>query len=181
MSEVDELLHRAGEALLDLAAERPWRDVTLRQIAERAAIPLGELYPLANAKTALLDNISARFDQAALATAATPSDDVHDRLFDAVMARVEIMQPRRAALTAIASGPGGVFTFATHLPRTARAILEAAGVAATPPRLAAMTAVWARTAQVWRDDTGALNRTMAEIDKRLKQMRDRLGRIGAGY
>jgi hypothetical protein len=35
--------------------------------------------------------------------------------------------------------------------------------------------------QVWRDDEGALNRTMAEIDQRLKQMRERLGRIRAGF
>jgi hypothetical protein len=44
-----------------------------------------------------------------------------------------------------------------------------------------MTLLWVRVVQVWRDDEGALNRTMAEIDKRLKQMRTRLGRIGAGF
>ena len=44
-----------------------------------------------------------------------------------------------------------------------------------------MTAVWLRTLQVWRDDEGALNRTMAEIDRRLRQMRDRLKRVGAGF
>jgi hypothetical protein len=44
-----------------------------------------------------------------------------------------------------------------------------------------MTAVWARVLQVWRDDEGALNRTMAEIDARLRQMRERLGRVGAGF
>jgi hypothetical protein len=44
-----------------------------------------------------------------------------------------------------------------------------------------MAAVWGRVLQVWRDDEGALNRTMAEIDKRLRQMRERLGRIGAGF
>ena len=44
-----------------------------------------------------------------------------------------------------------------------------------------MTAVWARVAAVWRDDEGALNRTMAEIDRRLKTMRTLLGRIGAGF
>ena len=115
-----------------------------------------------------------------MATAATPSDDLHDRLFDATMARVEAMEAHRAALISMARGEA-LIAIATHLPRTARAILEAAGVTATPPRLAAMTAVWGRTVQVWRDDEGALNRTMAEIDKRLKQMRERLGRIGAGF
>ena len=44
-----------------------------------------------------------------------------------------------------------------------------------------MTAVWTRVLQVWRDDEGALNRTMAEIDRRLKQMRSQLKRIGAGF
>jgi hypothetical protein len=44
-----------------------------------------------------------------------------------------------------------------------------------------MTLVWARVVQVWRADEGALNRTMAEIDRRLKQMRERLGAIGAGF
>ena len=180
MNGKDEILERAGEALLALAAERPWREVTLRDIAEKAGAPLADLYERANGKAAVLDHLAAGFDRAALATAATPSEDIHDRLFDAAMARIEAMEPHRAALTAISAG-GGLVTLATHLPRTARAILEAAGVEATPPRLAAMTAVWGRIAQVWRDDTGALNRTMAEIDKRLKQMRERLGRIGAGF
>jgi AcrR family transcriptional regulator len=170
----------AADALLVLAAERPWRHISLRDVAEKAGVSLVELYAQAPSKTALLALISARFDQAALATAATPSEDIHDRLFDAVMARVEAMGPDRDALTAIARDAGPL-ALIPHFPATARAILEAAGVDATAPRLAAMTAVWARVAQVWRDDEGALNRTMAEIDRRLKEMRRRLGRIGAGF
>ncbi|MDQ2860837.1 MAG: TetR family transcriptional regulator [Pseudomonadota bacterium] len=173
-------LDRAADTLLALAAERPWPDISLRAVAEAAGLPLTELYASANSKAALLAHLSARFDRAALATAATASDDAHDRLFDAVMARVEAMEPHRAALTAIARAAGPLALVA-HFPPTARAILEAAGLDANPPRLAAMTALWARIAQVWRDDEGALNRTMAEIDKRLKQMRSRLGRIGAGF
>jgi hypothetical protein len=44
-----------------------------------------------------------------------------------------------------------------------------------------MTAVWARVLKVWSDDEGALNRTMAEIDRRLKQMRKGLERAKAGF
>jgi len=44
-----------------------------------------------------------------------------------------------------------------------------------------MTAVWGRIVQVWRADEGALNRTMAEIDKRLKQLRARLSALGQGF
>ncbi len=167
-------------ALLALAAERSWRRITLRDIAERAGLPLAELYARTSSKESLLAHLAARQDVAALATAETPSDDPHDRLFDATMARVEAMQPDRAALITIAREASAV-ALAPHFPRTARAILEAAGVEATPPRVLAMTLVWARVAQVWRDDEGALNRTMAEIDRRLKQMRTRLARLGAGF
>src|SRR5207253_9962583 len=171
---------KAAAVLLELAAERPWRQFSLRDVAEKAGVSFVDLYENASGKLALLAQVSERLDRAALETAATPSDDLHDRLFDATMARVEAMEPHRAALIEIARAEGPLI-LAPHFPRTARAILEAAGLDATAPRLAAMTAVWARVAQVWRDDEGALNRTMAEIDKRLKQMRTQLGRIGAGF
>jgi len=176
----DELMDQATDAALALAAERPWREVSLREVAERAGVDFAELYAKAPAKPLLVLRLSQKLDRAALATAATASDDPHDRLFDATMARVEAMEAHREALRSMARGEGPI-SIAPHLPLTARAILEAAGVTATPPRLAAMTLVWGRVAQVWRDDEGALNRTMAEIDKRLKSMRTRLGRIGAGF
>ena len=176
----EDILNRATEAALALAAERPWRDVSLREIAERAGVDFVELYAKAPAKPLLVLRLSQTLDRAALATAATQSDDPHDRLFDATMARIEAMEAHREALRSMARGEGPI-SIAPHLPMTARAILEAAGVTATPPRLVAMTLLWGRVVQVWRDDEGALNRTMAEIDKRLKQMRTRLGRIGAGF
>ena len=180
MADAPDTLDQAIDAALALAAERPWREVSLREVAERAGVDFAELYAKAPAKPLLVLRLSQRLDRAALATAATPSDDVHDRLFDATMARIEAMEAHRLALISMAQGEGAL-TLAPHFPLTARAILEAAGVTATPPRLAAMALVWARIVRVWRDDEGALNRTMAEIDKRLKQMRARLGRIGAGF
>jgi len=176
----EDILDKATDAALALAAERPWREVSLRDVAERAGVDFAELYAKAPAKPLLVLRLSQKLDRAALATAATQSDDPHDRLFDAAMARIEAMEAHREALRSMARGEGPI-SIGPHLPLTARAILEAAGVTATPPRLAAMTLVWARVVQVWRDDEGALNRTMAEIDKRLKQMRARLARVGAGF
>jgi hypothetical protein len=180
MAHEDPILDPTVEAALALAGERPWREVSLRDIALRASVDFADLYAKAPGKAFVTLRLSQKLDRAALATAATPSDDPHDRLFDATMARIEAMEPQRAALISMAGGENPV-ALATHFPLTARAILEAAGVNASAPRLAAMTLVWARVVQVWRDDEGALNRTMAEIDKRLKQMRTRLGRIGAGF
>jgi hypothetical protein len=179
VSDRAEILQRAIDALVAECAQKPWREVTLRGIAQAAGLPLAELYAEANSKTALIDFLSLRLDAAALATAQTPSDDSHDALFDAAMARIEAMGPYRAALAGVSGS--AILALAPHLPRAARAILEAAGVEATAPRLAAMTLVWARAVQVWRADEGALNRTMAEIDRRLKQMRERLGVVGAGF
>ena len=172
-------------ALLDLAAERPWREISLRDVAMKSGAPLPDLFARAAGKPELLAQLSEAFDTAALSIEPIADADPHDALFDATMARVEAMEPHRAALTAIAretaSPSWDGLVFASHFPRTARAILVGAGLDATPPRVIAMTAVWARIATVWRDDEGALNRTMAEIDKQLKTMRARLGRIRAGF
>ncbi len=180
-----EVLERAGEAALALAADRPWREISLRDIARTAGLGFAELYARAPGKAALLDRLSARLDRAALRAADEDADaETGDRLFEATMARLEAMAPHRDALIAIARDEG-VLAMAPRLPRTARALLEAAGIDADGPRgalrLAAMTGAWARVLQVWRDDEGALNRTMAEIDKRLKTMNQRLGRVGAGF
>ena len=177
-----EALDRAVDAALALAADRPWRQISLADIAGRTGISFAELYARTRSKEALLDRLARRFD-AAVSEAALEGE-THDRLFEAVMARLEAMEPHRFVLLAIARDEQPE-RIAARLPRTARALLQAAGVRtdglAGAARIAATTVVWARVLQVWRDDEGALNRTMAEIDSRLKQMRDRLGRIGAGF
>jgi len=120
-------LDPAAAALLELARERPWSEIALRDVAERAGVELVDLYGEARGKAAILWRISEALDRAALRTAATPSDDPHDRLFDAAMARIEAMEPHRAALTALSREAPRLIAVA-HVPATARAVLEAAGV-----------------------------------------------------
>ncbi|WP_254063178.1 TetR family transcriptional regulator [Caulobacter sp. S45] len=180
-----DLLDRAGEQALALAMDKPWSEISLRDIARAASLSFAELYARAPGKTALLDHMSRRFDAAAFASAeADDSAEAHDRLFETVMARLEAMAPHRDALISIARSQG-ILVIAPHLPRTAKALLEAAGIDTGGPvgaiRIAGMTRVWARTLQVWRDDQGALNRTMAEIDKQLRTFNQRLKRVGAGF
>ena len=178
-------LDRAVDAAFLLAADRPWREISLRDIALAAGIGFADLYVRTPGKAALLTEASARMDAAALASVQDePSVEVHDALFEAVMARVEAMAEHRNALIAIARSEGPL-ALAPRLARTARTLMEAAGINTDgvrgAARVAAMTGVWARVLQVWRDDDGALNRTMAEIDKRLRQMNRRLQRVGAGF
>jgi AcrR family transcriptional regulator len=177
------LLDLAADAALALAADRPWSQISLLDIADRAQVNFAALYAQANGKAAVMDHLSGRFDRAALMTAAEPAE-VHDRLFDAVMARIEAMEPHRHALIAI-SREEGPAAMAPRLIRTAKLLLETSGIDTGGvkglARCAAMTAVWTRVIQVWRDDDGALNRTMAEIDQRLKAMSRQLARVGAGF
>jgi hypothetical protein len=181
-----DVLDRAAEAAMTLAADRPWDEISLKAIAHAAGVGFAELYALAPGKDALLDHQSRKADAAALSSGeGDDSAEAHDRLFEATMARLEAMAPHRAALIAIARARGPL-PLLPVLPRTARALLEAAGIDTSGPRgalrTAGMTRVWARTLQVWRDDEGeALNRTMAEIDKRLRVLNQRLGRVGAGF
>ena len=180
-----ELLDKAADAALSLAQDRLWSEITLRDIAVAAGVGFADLYARAPGKSALLERLAARFDRAALNTAELePAAEAHDRLFEAVMARLEAMEPHRTALVAIGRSEG-LAALGPRLPRTARALLEAAGIdsggVAGAARIVAMTAVWTRILLVWRDDEGALNRTMAEIDKQLKSMRKGLERLRAGY
>jgi AcrR family transcriptional regulator len=181
----NDIVDRAADAVLKLTVDRPWRDITLRDIAMEAGAPLADLYDLTPSKAELLDKLLRRFDQAALRSE-DASPDAADRLFEAVMARLEAMEPHRLSLMAISRDEGRLNgRMGLRFAITARALLEAAGIDAGGRRgairVVAMTAVWARVVQVWGDDEGALNRTMAEIDKLLKQMRKRLGQIGAGF
>lgn len=177
------ILDRAAHAALALAADRPWSQISLLDIAAQAEVGFAALYSQADGKGAVMDHLSGMFDQAALVTAAEPGE-VHDRLFEAVMARVEAMEPHRHALIAI-SHEEGPAAMAPRLITTAKALLETAGIDTGGlkglARRTAMTVVWGRVVQVWRDDDGALNRTMAEIDQRLKDLRRQLSRVGAGF
>lgn len=180
----DDVLDAAVEAALVLAEDRAWNDIALRDIARAAGVSFAELYSRAPTKAAIVRRLSRRLDREALALSeGEDAPDAHDRLFEATMSRLEVMGTHRHALIAI--GRADPAAVAPNLPLTARALLESVGIDTGGPRgalrVAVMSAVWARTLQVWRDDEGALNRTMAEIDKRLRQMRDALKRMRAGY
>jgi AcrR family transcriptional regulator len=185
-AEPRDIVAPALKASLALASDGAWPSSSLRDVAVAAEIDPGALFRAAPSKSALLDVFSRHLDLVVFVGSAEPVADVGDRLFEAVMARLEVLEPDRFAWLALAREEGaGSPRIGPRLVRTARALLEASGIDAGGRRggirLAAMTAVWVRALQVWRDDEGALNRTMAEVDARIKRMRSRLARVGAGF
>lgn len=173
-------LDRAADAALALAAELGWERLTLAQIAQRAGLPMDALYGRATSKADVLDVLARRFDRAAAATYHPELDEtVRERVFDAAMARFDAMEPHRAGLVAIMERVDRDPALAARAWRstvdTARWLLELADVDTAGPagfaRVRVFAAVLVRTTRAWmRDDSGDQARTMARLDRQLRDI-----------
>ena len=167
------------DAALRLAARRSWRDVRLGDIAAEAKMNLADLAKVTSSKADIVRRFSRRTDRALLESLkAQPVDgDPHDRLFEVVMRRLEILGPHRAALASILEAPAGHPTGALMLAGSAattqRWMLTAAGLDEDGPgglvKQGGLACVYARTQRVWlNDDDPGLARTMAALDGDLR-------------
>lgn len=169
----------AIEALMRLAATRPWSEIELGDIAAEAALPLSVLRGLFPSKLAMLGGLTRLVDDVVLAGA---SDDlagepVRERLFDLVMRRLDAMTPykeglrrimpiiRRDPLTLAALNRGAVNSW--------RYMLASAGIATEDSlgglRVQGAVLMMARVGETWLgDDEPELSRTMAKLDRELK-------------
>ena len=68
---------RIVKAALDLAAERPWQDIALRDIADRADVPLAELRNDFSGKPAILAKFMRLVDDTVLARGPARDDEPH--------------------------------------------------------------------------------------------------------
>ena len=87
-----------------LAGERPWRDVTLTDIAEAADVNLVEVRRDFDSKAEILAAFVRAVDDAVLARAPNaPPQSSRDAIFDVVMSRFDVLAPYRPALKSIAA------------------------------------------------------------------------------
>jgi AcrR family transcriptional regulator len=161
---------------MQLAAERPWDDVLMKDIAEAAALDLAALRREFPSKTAILSAFSRAVDDAVLTSAPkfTGSENARDRIFDVVMARLDVLAPYKEALRNIAAA----LPFDMELVRRAMAsqawMLHAAGVRTDGvlggSRVTGLASIYASVMQTWlEDDDPGSARTMAALDRRLKR------------
>lgn len=163
-------------AALRLAAERPWPDVSLRDIAEAAGLSLVDLKTEVASKTEILTAFTRAVDDEVLRRAVKPEAgaSARDALFEVVMSRFDALQPYRAALKSIVRAPaldGGLIRSqlaAQHW------MLQAAGAGkdglAGGVRVLGLASVYASVFRVWLDDEDpGLARTMAALDRRLRR------------
>jgi ubiquinone biosynthesis protein COQ9 len=171
-------------AAFALAAERPWREISLADIAEKAEVSLVDLKASFDSKAEMLVAFSGLVDDEMLRRAPrrTPDQSTRDALFEVVMSRFDALGPYRAALKSVA---GSGFADIGHLRAIMSAqhwMLAAAGVNTDGPtgvaRAAGLATVYASVFRTWLDDEDpGLARTMAALDRRLRRGESALNRI----
>jgi AcrR family transcriptional regulator len=173
---------RAIDALMALAAEKPWAEISLSEVAARAGLSLAQLRDAFPSKGAILGGFSRRIDRIVLegTTNDLASENAKDRLFDVLMRRFDAMKPYKAALDNIESwairDPLALVELNRLLINSLRFMLEAAGESSEGPlgavKLQGLALVWTRTLRVWLgDDNEDSARTMAALDKALERAR----------
>ncbi len=168
------------DALLSLAAEHAWRDVTLEAIAERAGVTLSALRGAYDGRIAILADYVRRTDEAVLAgiDPALAKEAPREKLFDILFARLEAQATHRPALRNIVHAARRDPLFALELNAIVITsmgwMLTAAGISASGGRgvikAQALALVWARVMRVFLDDDDPdLAKSMAALDKALKE------------
>ena len=168
------------EALMRLAAEQPWNDIEIGDIAREAGIGLAEFRELFPSKGAVLGGLSRIIDAKVLEGDASDleGEPSRERLFDVLMRRLDAMAPYRTALRRISYALRGDLLSMLALNGVAlnshRFMLAAAGIDTEGPlgrlRLQGTVIAFARTVEVWLDDDDpALARTMARLDKEIRR------------
>jgi AcrR family transcriptional regulator len=175
-------------AALKLAEDRPWREISLADIAEAAGLDLARAASVAGSKAELLVLFARHLDGEFLAgLARAPLEgEGHDRLFDSMLRRIEQLTPYKPALRSIArdspEGPTDWLVMAGSTLTTQNWILEAAGLCQGglqgDVQKLGLAAVYRDVLRVWlEDDDPGLARTMAALDRKLRSAADMTRRL----
>ena len=167
---------RIVAAALDLAAQREWKAVTLRDIAEAAGSNLVELRREFHSKGDILAAFARMVDDEVLAKAPprTPGQAARDHLFEVVMSRFDALQIYRPALRSIAASAQPDPDLACAVLASQAWMLHAAGIGTDGVegglKVAGLASVYASVFRTWLDDDDpGLARTMAALDRRLRR------------
>ena len=164
-------------ATMKLASERPWRDVTLLDIAEETSVTLVDLKHEFASKSEILSAFTRAVDDEVLRRApkrelvASPRDAV----FEILMTRFDVMAPYKTALRSIAGGSTTLDpAFACTFLASQHWKLQAAGIDTSgltgSVKVGGLASLYASVLNTWlKDDDPGLARTMAALDRRLRR------------
>lgn len=171
---------RILDAALALAERDGWFKISLAAIAQEAGLPLAEVYAEFRSRGAILAGLTTRIDAAVIsgATASDAEESSRERLFETLMRRFDAMKPHRAALRRIVRGlscdPLMAVLSGPVLFRSMAWMLEASGISTAGPagrlRVKGLTVIYLDVLRTFLgDETEDLAKTMAALDRRLRQ------------
>jgi len=164
------------DALMALAAEWPWQEISLGDVAGRAGVSLAQFRDCFPSKGAILGGFSRRIDKKVLEGGPSAGESPKDRLFDVLMRRFDAMAPYKEALKNINAwamrDPLALHALNQLALNSLRFMLEAAGLSSEEPlgalKLQGLALAWAHVFHVWlADDSEDNSRTMAALDREL--------------
>ena len=175
-------------AAFRLAATRAWSEVKLADVAAESGLSLADMAGAIGGKADILRLYGRQLDFRMLASLETDpvSGSPHDRLFDILMRRLELMDGDKAAIRSIVATPAASLPdyalLAGSMLQSQDWILSAAGLEDSGLRGAMKTTglalVYVRTLKVWsNDDDDGLARTMAQLDRSLRDGADWISRL----
>jgi AcrR family transcriptional regulator len=184
------------EAMMKLAAERRFEDISIRDIAQEAGISLADYRDAFPSKGAVLAAFSREVDRKVLATplGELSGSSARDRLFDVLMRRLDAMAPYRDSLRGIFAwlrrDPAALIEMNRLTLNSLRFMLEAAEIDSDGPaaaiKLQGLALAWSRVFAIWLEDSPPdFSKTMAALDKELTRGErfvgglDRLDRLAA--
>jgi AcrR family transcriptional regulator len=168
------------DALMDLAARRPWHEIEINDVAKTANVSLAEFRDLFPSKGAVLGALSKQVDRQVLEGT---SDDLagepaRERVFDVMMRRFDALEPYKQALRRISGDlqydPVSLAALNQVALNSQRFMLAAAGINTEGPlgslKLQGAVLVYANTMRTWLDDDDpTLAKTMARLDRELRR------------
>jgi hypothetical protein len=164
---------------LSKAQEMAWEDVSLWDLCADTDISLSDCARLRINKEAVVDALYASLDVVMLDHVEAPdmTQNVRDRLFDALMGRFDALEENRSAWRSIVlSGTNDPLQEVARRARRARSgawALEAAGVSASSlagaGRAIGIASILRRCEAVWLEDGPDLAKTMARLDQELRK------------
>ncbi len=173
----------------EVIAEIGWSDFSFHDLADRAGLSLAEIRASFRSKSAILDALNLRLDEAMLAVDRDELNDLppRDRVFELMMSRLEAMAPLRAGLVRLSKDARRdselVLMTACRLDRSMAWLQDAAGLRSggLRPRLQRhlLTALYLKTLNSWlKDDSADLAKTRASLDKDLRRLEGFAGLAG---
>ena len=169
---------RIIDALLALAAEERFEEITISAICAKAGVSLADFRDAFPSKGAVLGGFSKRIDRIVLEgqTEEMATEEPKERLFDVLMRRLDAMGPYREGLREVTQWlrrePLAALAVNQVVVNSMRFMLEAAGIesegGAGALKLQGMALAWSRVIEVWLDDEEPeLSKTMATLDREL--------------